>query len=102
MLVRVTTNYGHVDGGRVILKTPTDDPFSIDCDKGRELVARGIAVEVDGDAAEEEVTAADKSVNYTAKTRAELLAIAEERGIKVPARASKADILAALEAEGAR
>ena len=98
MLIKVTTNYGHAMQGRVILKTPASEPFSVDDAKGRELIERGIAVEVEDDAELE--AAAEEALRLSAKTRAELADLAAAHGIKVTSRASKTDILAALEAEG--
>lgn len=98
MLIKVTTNYGHAMQGRVILKTPASEPFPVDDAKGLELIERGIAVKV-GDDPELEA-AADEAVRLSAKTRAELAELAAEHGIKVTSRASKTDILAALEKEG--
>ena len=43
-IIKVKSNYGQHEGGRVILRRPQDPPFEIDPDKGQELIDRGIAV----------------------------------------------------------
>ena len=37
-IIKVKSNYGQHEGGRVILRRPQDPPFEIDPDKGQELI----------------------------------------------------------------
>ena len=118
MLIKVKTNYGHVEKGLVKLKTPQMPPFHVSDEKGEELIARGIAVKIADDkpAAEETAPAETKAAEETTlatspapveaetpeemdlaeMTRPELLELAEKRGIEVNKRAKKEDILTAL------
>lgn len=47
MIIKVKSNYGLHQAGRVLLKTPDSPPFEVDDGKGAELLARGIAVQAE-------------------------------------------------------
>lgn len=100
MLIKVKTNYGHVERGLVKLKTPQTPPFHVSDEKGEELIKRGIAIKAADDepAAEETTPAAPAAavVPYEELTRPELLAIAKERGLDVDSKTKKQDIINAL------
>ena len=97
MLIKVKTNYGHVERGLVKLKTPKTPPFYVSNEKGEELIARGIAYKVADDEPEAaEPTPEAAVVPYEELTRPELLAIAKERGLDVDTKTKKQDIINAL------
>lgn len=96
MLIRVKTNYGHVERGLVKLKTPNTPPFHVSDAKGEELIARGIAAKVADDEPAAEETTAAAVVPYEELTRPELLEIAKASGLDINAKAKKQDIINAL------
>lgn len=120
-------NYGLTNGASVKLKTPRDKPFEVADEEALRLKMLGIAeiFKVNDNSASDDTSKGDNhsEVGDTPKeeyapedgrssekeedngipkygagnTNAELLAIAEEYGIGVPSRASKAQIIEALD-----
>lgn len=109
-------NYGYNNGVSVRVKTPTDVPFSVDDKEAERLISEGIAVKVseDGNAPDilnETGGTAEQSENINSDTpsdngapsydesmqKATLQAIAKEYGLEISEKASKAEIVTALD-----
>lgn len=94
-IIKVKSNYGQHEGGRVILRRPQDPPFEIDPDKGHELIDRGIAVLVSSSSFEDEE---EQGPDLRKLKVAELRELATKSGIENVETMRKDDLIAALEA----
>lgn len=105
MLIRIINgNYGLNNGEYVRAKTPKDPPFSVSDEEAKRLVELGIAEIVEGDIPgadfEEELSdeASSNIPEYDIEmTKSELQAIARDYGVEISDRASKSDIISALD-----
>lgn len=105
MLIKIICgNFGCNNGECVRVKTPSDPPFSVGDEEARRLVGLGIAeivgketvipsIEEIPDAIDEsEIPQYDETM-----TNAALQAIAKEHGVEIPLRATKTEIIKALD-----
>lgn len=104
-IVNGTYGYRNPQTGVVEAKTAKSKPFTLPEDREDELVAAGVAEYVGedvssdgGDASEAPASKADELVYSDKNTVAELKAIAEKLGIQVAERATKKQIIEALDA----
>lgn len=103
--------YGYNNGVTVKPKTPADEPFPVSDEEARRLVALGVAEIVSEGGI---LPASDEGTDVTVNvpdieneseipqysdfsTNSELQAIAEEYGIKISARATKSEMIKALD-----
>ena len=104
-IINGTYGYRNPQTGVVEAKTVKSKPFTLPEDREDELVAAGVAEYVGedvssdgGDASEAPASKADELVYSDKNTVAELKAIAEKLGIQVAERATKKQIIEALDA----
>ena len=104
-IINGTYGYRNPQTGVVEAKTAKSKPFTLPEDREDELVAAGVAEYVGedvssdgGDASEAPASKADELVYSDKNTVAELKAIAEKLGIQVAERATKKQIIEALDA----
>lgn len=104
-IINGTYGYRNPQTGVVEAKTAKSKPFTLPEDREDELVAAGVAEYVGedvssdgGDASEAPSSKADELVYSDKNTVAELKAIAEKLGIQVAERATKKQIIEALDA----
>ena len=105
MLIKIICgNFGYNNGVCVRVKTPSDPPFSVGDEEARRLVGLGIA-EIVGKKTVipsiekiPNVTEDDEIPQYDeTMTNAALQALAKENGIEIPPRATKTEIIKALD-----
>ena len=101
-IINGTYGYRNPHSGLVEAKTVKSKPFSLSPDREDELVDAGVAEyvgeDVSDDTPDDHAPETDDAGYSEKNTVAELKAIAKERGIEVAERATKKQILAALEA----
>lgn len=104
-IINGTYGYRNPQTGVVEAKTAKSKPFTLPEDREDELVAAGVAEYVGedvssdgGDASEAPASKANELVYSDKNTVAELKAIAEKLGIQVAERATKKQIIEALDA----
>lgn len=101
MLIKIIAgNYGYSNGISVRVKTPSDAPFEVDNAEGERLISRGIAVKISDkiDIPDSNNSDVNSSPSYDeSMPKATLQSIAKEYGVKVSEKASKTEIVAALD-----
>lgn len=103
MLIKIIAgNYGYSNGISVRVKTPSDAPFDVDNAEGERLISRGIAVAVKVsdkiDVPDSNNSDVNSSPSYDeSMPKATLQSIAKEYGVEVSEKASKTEIVAALD-----